>query len=75
MRQEWSDDEIEYIEENAGNLTDKEIWKSLNDMFGTRRGFQAVRKMRQRLGIQKANGRSRCEIVAKVEPTRFNQKK
>lgn len=58
----WLPEEIEYIKNNANHMTDKEVMKNINNLYGQRRSFDTVRKMRQRIGIQKENGRGVCKI-------------
>ena len=55
-----SKEELQYIAENAGLLTDKQMAASLG------KSIAAVRKARQRLGIAKMNGRGRCIIRSRM---------
>lgn len=59
----WTPEEIEYLKNHANGMTDQELAKNLNSVYGNRRTFSSVRKMRQRLDIQKASGRGVCKVT------------
>lgn len=48
----WSEEEKNYIQENAGRLTDKELAKGLKELTGFTISAGGVKKARQSLGIK-----------------------
>lgn len=58
MNIKWTQNDKDFIKNNAHHLTDEEIAKRL----GFKHSKAAVRKMRQRLGISKKSGRGICEL-------------
>ena len=65
MNKRWTDIEKNYIEANAGKMTDAAIAKEISILRGTTVSRDCVRKMRQRLGIKKKHGRSVCALQEK----------
>lgn len=58
----WTDEEKEYIKQNAGTMKDSVIQLHLEQVFGRKISLQSVRKQRQQLGIFKASGRGFCKV-------------
>ena len=63
MNIKWTENEKKYIKENAHCMKDVEIAKSLTEMSGRKVTLQAVRKMRQKLGVKKKCGRGVCGLI------------
>ncbi len=53
----WNSLDKEFIRQNAGKMSDKEMARELG------RSFSSVRKQRQRLKIKKKSGRGICEVI------------
>ena len=62
MNRKWSEKDLQYIRENAGALKDRELATELTERSGRCVTLGAVRKMRQRLGIEKKSGRGICKL-------------
>jgi bacterioferritin-associated ferredoxin len=56
MNIKWSNEDKEFVKQNAHCMKDKDIAQALS------KTLNAVRKMRQKLGIKKACGRGRCRL-------------
>ena len=63
MNIKWTEDEKEYIRNNAATMKDVEIADELTIMSGRCVTLDAVRKVRQKLGIMKKPGRGVCALV------------
>jgi hypothetical protein len=63
MNKVWTDEEKQYIRQNASTMKDGELSQRIKEMRGKPISVQAVRKMRQKLGIFKAKGRGKCQVV------------
>ena len=53
MNVKWTETEKNYIKDNAHHMKDIEISKALTETSGRKVTLQAVRKMRQKLGVKK----------------------
>tara|TARA_R110002020_G_scaffold421801_1_gene630984 strand:- start:331 stop:555 length:225 start_codon:yes stop_codon:yes gene_type:complete len=62
MNRKWAEKDLQYIRENAGVLKDRELAAELTQQSGRSVSLGAVRKMRQRLGIEKKGGRGICKL-------------
>jgi hypothetical protein len=62
MNIKWSENEKTFVRENAHRMKDKDIAKNLTEQSGREVSLQAVRKMRQKLGVKKKSGRGICEL-------------
>lgn len=62
MNVKWSENEKNYIRDNAHRMKDKEIAEALTEQSGRQVTLQAVRKMRQKLGVKKKCGRGICKL-------------
>ena len=62
MNRKWSEKDLQYIRENAGILKDRELAAELTQRSGRPVTLGAVRKMRQRMGIEKKSGRGICKL-------------
>ena len=51
----------QFISEHGENMTDEELCEKFNRYFGKNRSVEAIKKMRQRMGIMKARGRRQPE--------------
>jgi transposase len=63
MNIKWTVEEKEFIRENAGFMKDKELAQRLTDKSGRSVTVDALRKVRQKLGIKKKHGRGICALV------------
>ena len=63
MNIKWTPEEKEYIRNNAGFMKDKDLAKKLSDKSGRLVTVDALRKVRQKLGIKKKHGRGICALV------------
>ena len=55
----------QFVREHAANIKDKDLAKELSMRNQRIISLDAVRKLRQRLGIIKKSGRGRCELEEK----------
>tara|TARA_R110000765_G_scaffold34189_4_gene77663 strand:- start:448 stop:672 length:225 start_codon:yes stop_codon:yes gene_type:complete len=62
MNRKWAEKDLQYIREHAGVLKDRELAAELTQRSGRPVTLGAVRKMRQRLGIEKKSGRGICKL-------------
>lgn len=58
MNKVWTQQEIEYLEANAGIFTDEKLTQEMNTLFNRNFTIASVRKARQRRGIKKEAHRS-----------------
>jgi ribosomal protein S24E len=65
MNRKWTEHEKNYVYQNASTMTDKEIAAFLTKTCGRTVTLNAVRKIRQKMGIKKASGRGYCKIKPK----------
>jgi len=63
MNIKWTEEEKNYIRDNAATLKDKELAEKLTTLSGRSVTLDAVRKVRQKLGISKMPGRGICALV------------
>ena len=63
MNIKWTEDEKDYIRENAATMKDIDIAGNLTIKSGRNITLDAVRKVRQQLGIIKQRGRGVCGVV------------
>ena len=63
MNIKWTEEEKEFIRENAAFMKDRELAQKLTDKSGRRVTVDALRKVRQKLGIKKKHGRGICALV------------
>ena len=61
----WNAVRDDYIRQNAGLMKDQKLADEMTRIFGYPFSMVAVRLRRRSLGIQKENGRGRCEIKKK----------
>jgi hypothetical protein len=61
----WTEPLRRYVWDNAHLLTDTEIAARLSKLTRARVTLEAVRYVRKRLGVRKAMGRGRCEVVSR----------
>ena len=57
MNRVYTQEELDFVKDNASILTDSRLTDAFNDQFGKAVSFSAIRKLRQRLGVVKKNGR------------------
>lgn len=69
MNQIWTEIEKQFIRDNAATMKDKELAEELTRKTGRIITTQSVRKQRQKLGIQKKQGRGVCGVVGKENKT------
>ena len=65
MNNRWSSEDKQFVREHAHNTKDKDLAKELSLRNQRNISLDAVRKLRQRLGIIKKSGRGRCELEEK----------
>lgn len=63
----WTNEEKQLILDNAKTMKDKELARKIEVLREKPISVQAVRKMRQKLGIYKERGRGKCQI-ASIKP-------
>ena len=63
MNIKWTVEEKEFIKDNAGFMKDKELARELENKSGRSITVDALRKVRQKLGIKKKHGRGVCAVV------------
>ena len=59
----WSEEQLDFIKKNSNVLTDKQLVIAFNEHFEDDKSFGSIRKMRQRTGVAKANGRGICRVI------------
>jgi transposase len=57
MNIKWTDEERQFIKDNAAFMKDKELTEKISEMSDRKVTLDAVRKVRQKLGIKKKQGR------------------
>ena len=62
MNIKWTEKERQFIIDNAATTKDKDLAEKISQMAGRTVTLDAVRKVRQKLGIKKKRGRGICGI-------------
>jgi|TARA_R110000744_G_scaffold21078_3_gene54896 hypothetical protein len=62
MNKVYTKEELDFVKVNASILTDSRLTDAFNDQFGKTVSFSAIRKLRQRLGVVKKNGRPKKKV-------------
>ena len=62
MNIKWTDEEKDFIRENAAFTKDVDLAEKLTEKTGRTVTLDAIRKVRQKLGIRKRAGRGICGI-------------
>jgi len=62
MNKVYTKEELDFVKVNASILTDSRLTDAFNDQFGKTVSFSAMRKLRQRLGVVKKNGRPKKKV-------------
>jgi hypothetical protein len=62
MNKVYTQEELDFVKDNASILTDSRLTDAFNDQFGKTVSFSAIRKLRQRLGVVKKNGRPKKKV-------------
>ena len=65
MNIKWTTKDKQFVREHASRIKDKDLAKVLSVRNQRAVSLDAVRKLRQRLGIIKKSGRGRCELEEK----------
>tara|TARA_R110000824_G_scaffold175761_1_gene354532 strand:+ start:341 stop:538 length:198 start_codon:yes stop_codon:yes gene_type:complete len=65
MNNRWTSKDKQFVREHAHDMKDKDLAKELSLQNQRVISLDAVRKLRQRLGIIKKSGRGRCELEEK----------
>jgi len=65
MNIKWTMNDKQFVREHAASVKDKDLAKELSMRNQRTISLDAVRKLRQRLGIIKKSGRGRCELEEK----------
>ena len=63
MNIKWTVEEKEFIRENAAFMKDRDMARSLEERSGRSVSVDALRKVRQKLGVKKKHGRGICALV------------
>lgn len=63
MNIKWTEKEKEYVREHAAHMKDAKLAEELTEMTGRVVTLDAVRKVRQKLGLRKSPGRGVCALV------------
>ncbi len=63
MNVKWTENEKNFVRENANVMKDVEIAKVLSEQTGRTVSLHAVRKVRQSFGMKKKQGRGVCKVV------------
>tara|TARA_R100000742_G_C4254420_1_gene72462 strand:- start:570 stop:782 length:213 start_codon:yes stop_codon:yes gene_type:complete len=67
MNIKWTDKERQFIIDNAATMKDKDLAEKISEMADRTVTLDAVRKVRQKLGIKKKRGRGICGITQSPE--------
>lgn len=67
MNVKWTEEAKQYIIDNAGHMKDSELAKKLTEKCKRSITLDAVRKVRQKLGIKKKHGRGICALANKED--------
>jgi len=62
MNKVYTQEELDFVKVHAAALTDSRLTDAFNDQFGKAVSFSAIRKLRQRLGVVKKNGRPKKKV-------------
>ena len=62
MNIKWTEKERQFIIDNAATMKDKDLAEKIGQMADRTVTLDAVRKVRQKLGIKKKRGRGICGI-------------
>jgi len=62
MNIKWTTADKQFVRENASTIKDKDLATVLSRRNQRIISIDAVRKLRQRLGIIKKSGRGKCEL-------------
>ena len=62
MNTKWTSKDKQFVREHASHVKDKDLAIELSLRNKRTVTLDAVRKLRQRLGIIKKSGRGRCEL-------------
>ena len=62
MNTKWTSKDKQFVREHASHVNDKDLAIELGLRNKRTVTLDAVRKLRQRLGIIKKSGRGRCEL-------------
>ena len=62
MQKKWTEEEKEFVRQNAGKLTDVQAAQKLSEIVGRDVSVHALRRVRQMLGLKKKRGRGKCEL-------------
>ena len=63
MNIKWTDEDRQFIRDNAAFMKDIDIAKELTEKTGREVTLDAVRKVRQKIGIKKKHGRGICGVI------------
>ena len=62
MNIKWTTEDKQFVKEKAAQIKDKDLAVELSIRNRRQVSLDAVRKLRQRLGIIKKGGRGKCEL-------------
>lgn len=64
MNIKWTENEKNFVRENANVMKDVDIAKALTEQTGRNVSLHAVRKVRQSFGMKKKQGRGVCKLLS-----------
>jgi len=64
MNKKWTIEEENYLKANANDFKDEELAKELTNITGKKFTKIAIRRKRQKLGLVKARGRGKSEVIS-----------
>lgn len=59
----WTDAELQYINSNISIFSDQELAAKLSEMTGENITYGMVRRQRRKLGVVKARGRRKKNVI------------
>ena len=63
----WNAERNDFLRRNAGLMKDVDLAREMSRQFFYEFSVAAIRLQRRKLGIQKENGRGKCEIKDKYK--------
>lgn len=63
MNIKWTNEEKEFVRNNSNVLKDKDLAAELSKLAERDVKLETVRKLRQRMGIKKKQGRGICRVI------------
>ena len=67
MNVAWTPSVLDFVRLNADKMKDKDLAIRLSELCGRDIKIQSIRKVRQKLGIKKIQGRGKCGIREEIK--------